>query len=148
MKYSKLLDQIKALIKGETDEIALYSTVCCELYHNISDLNWAGFYRNVNGLLKVGPYQGTHGCLEVTFDRGVVGKCARERAIQVVDDISKLKYHIACSSDTKSEVCLPLLDEHGSTKAVLDLDSTVFGKFDEELVKFLKDLINLLGNSC
>lgn len=68
-------------------------------------------------------YQGRHGCLTIAFDRGVCGKCARERTTQVVTDVAALPYHLACSGSSRSEIVVPLFDAAGDVKAVLDIDS-------------------------
>jgi GAF domain-containing protein len=82
------------------------------------------------GLLKVGPYQGRHGCLTIPFERGVCGRCARDKTTQIVADVAQVPYHIACSSTTRSEIVLPLLDARGEVRGVLDIDSDILGAFD------------------
>jgi L-methionine (R)-S-oxide reductase len=104
--------------------------------------HWVGFYRVVSpGLLKVGPYQGGHGCLTIPFDRGVCGRCAREKMTQIVADVSQLPYHIACSSTTLSEIVVPLLDSAGEVRAVLDIDSDFPDAFDSLDQEFLERLV-------
>lgn len=139
--YQQTTAQIRALIAGETDEIAVLATVAAELRHAFPHFHWVGFYRVVSpGLLKVGPYQGGHGCLTIPFDRGVCGRCARERRTQLVEDVNKLPYHIACSSSTQSEIVVPVLDARGEVRAVLDLDSdlpAVFDSVDQDALEAL-----------
>jgi len=130
--YDGLFERLAALCEGETDEIARMATIACELYHGFDRFDWVGFYRNVGGdLLKVGPYQGSHGCLTIPFSRGVCGRCARERAVVNVPDISRMPDHIACSATTRSEIVVPLLDADGELTAVLDIDSDEVAAFDE-----------------
>ena len=82
--YENAIRTIEDLVEGETDHIAVMSTVACELYQAFDYFNWVGFYRRVDpDTLKVGPYQGTHGCLTITIDRGVCGRCVREAALQL-----------------------------------------------------------------
>ena len=122
---------IHALIAGEGDEIAVLATVAAELRHAFPYFHWVGFYRVVSpGLLKVGPYQGGHGCLTIPFERGVCGRCARDKATQIVADVTQVPYHIACSSTTRSEIVVPVLDAGGEVRAVLDIDSDMVGMFD------------------
>jgi L-methionine (R)-S-oxide reductase len=129
--YLQTATQIRALIAGETDEIAVLATVAAELRHAFPHFHWVGFYRVVSpGMLKVGPYQGGHGCLTIPFDRGVCGRCAREKRTQLVEDVNKLPYHIACSSTTQSEIVVPVLDARGEVRAVLDIDSDLPAAFD------------------
>ena len=129
--YQQTRRNIQALIAGERDEIAVMATVAAELHHAFAHFHWVGFYRVVRpGLLKVGPYQGGHGCLTIPFERGVCGRCARERTTQVVADVTRVPCHIACSSTTRSEIVVPLLDARGELRAVLDIDSDLPDAFD------------------
>jgi len=139
--YRKIIDQISALIEGERDLIAVMSTVSCEIFHGFDEFNWVGFYRKVDErTLKVGPYQGGHGCLTIDRDRGVCGACFREGVLQLENDVSKASSHIACSSTTKSELVLPIVDKNNEVVAVLDIDSTQLGVFDEVDVKALEQI--------
>ena len=123
---------LDSLCEGETDHVALMATIACELYQTFERFNWVGFYRNVGGqVLKIGPYQGTHGCITIPFSKGVCGKCARERSVQNVPDVSKVPQHISCSATTKSELVAPILAGDGELVAVLDIDSDTAAAFDE-----------------
>lgn len=129
--YKQAWQNIQVLIAGERDEIAVQATVAAELHHAFPHFQWVGFYRVVTpGLLKVGPYQGRHGCLTIPFERGVCGRCARDKTTQIVADVAQVPYHIACSSTTRSEIVLPLLDARGEVRGVLDIDSDILGAFD------------------
>ncbi len=131
-KYKELIKRIKILIEGETDIIVIMSTISSEVYHTFSHFNWVGFYRVVNeNTLKVGPYQGKHGCLEISFNRGVCGKCAREQKIQLVNDVEKPEFHITCSAETKSEIVIPVLNIQKKLIAVFDIDSVNINAFNE-----------------
>lgn len=144
--YSHALQSIESLIEGETDLISVMSTVSCELYHAFSYFNWVGFYRLVHeDTLKVGPYQGTHGCLTIHIDRGVCGKCVREGEIQIENDVSQKPYHIACSSDSKAEIVLPVVDGRGRVCAVLDIDATETAVFDDLDVHYLTRICELVS---
>lgn len=143
--YRELHQRLSALTEGETDEIALMATLVCEVHHALPYSHWTGFYRVTEpGMLKVGPYQGGHGCLQISFDRGVCGRAAREQAVQLVDDVEALPYHIACSSSTRSEIVLPVVDNAGQVRAVLDLDSDDYGAFCTEDERGLTALIALI----
>jgi GAF domain-containing protein len=140
-QYHHALQSIESLIEGETDVISVMSTISCELYHAFSHFNWVGFYRRINDrTLKVGPYQGTHGCLTIHIDQGVCGKCVRDSEIQIENDVSQKPYHIACSSETRAEIVLPVLDSGHRVGAVLDIDSTQTNVFDDLDVHYLKKI--------
>lgn len=124
LDYAALSRTIRALTEGETDEVALMATVVCEVHHADSRFDWTGFYR-VTGpeMLKIGPYQGGHGCLQIPFSRGVCGAAAREKSLQVVDDVHSFPGHIACASSTRSEIVLPVFNNADELIAVFDIDS-------------------------
>jgi L-methionine (R)-S-oxide reductase len=140
-QYQQALQHLRALLQGETDEIALLATVVCELHHGLEHFDWTGFYRVVRpGLLKVGPYQGHHGCLAIPFDKGVCGRCAREGRTQIVLDVMLVPHHIACSSSTRSEIVVPVFDGAGRVRAVLDVDSDSPAAFDETDARCLEEV--------
>ena len=142
-RYEKTLLSIEKMIDGEEDLTTVLSTVSCELYHAFDHWNWVGFYRRVDErTLKVGPYQGGHGCLTIDMDRGVCGACLREKSIILVKDVSTVHDHIACSSETKSEIVLPIIDNSGTVLAVFDLDSTEIGAFDETDKEYLSKVVD------
>ena len=142
-RYEKVIGTIESMIEGEEDLLATLSTISCELYHAFDHWNWIGFYRRVDErTLKVGPYQGGHGCLTIDMDRGVCGACLREKSIIIIEDVSTVHDHIACSSETKSEIVLPIIDNSGTVLAVFDLDSTEIGAFDETDKEYLSKVVN------
>ena len=143
-KYKELIRDINSLTSGEDDIISIMSTIACEIFHFEDFINWVGFYRVVGGrTLKVGPYQGSHGCLIIDYDRGVCGKCAAERTPQIVEDVTKLEHHIACSSETKSEIVLPIFNSIGDLIAVLDIDSLESGSFNDIDLKYLSEIVSV-----
>src|SRR5690349_470377 len=144
-RYREVRARIDSLIEGETDWISALSTVVCELHHAFESYDWTGFYRVIAPrMLAVGPYQGGHGCLRIPFERGVCGAAARERRTQLVPDVHAFTDHIACSSTTRSEIVVPVLDRKGETRAVLDVDSDLpaaFGEIDRvELEAICREL--------
>ena len=130
MNYSELADRIAALTHGETDTVAIMSTVVCEIHHAHDLSDWTGFYRVVAPeMLKIGPYQGGHGCLVIPFSRGVCGAAARSGQVQLVPDVHAFADHIACSSTTLSELVLPVWNRRGDLLGVLDLASNTPAAF-------------------
>jgi len=122
--YPALAARIRALTEGEEDTVALMATVTCEVHHSDDRFDWTGFYRvTAPELLKIGPYQGGHGCLVIPFSRGVCGAAARTREVQLVPDVEAFAGHIACSSSTRSELVLPVVNAEGELLGVFDIDS-------------------------
>ena len=145
-KYQVAFRTIRSLTENEFDLVSVMSTIACELYHAFDSFIWVGFYRLVDETsLKVGPYQGTHGCLTINLDKGVCGKCVRENAIQIENDVSAIPHHIACSSETKSEIVLPVRDLKSRVRAVLDVDANTINCFDAIDKEYLTEICALVS---
>jgi len=145
-KYEVVFRTIRSLTENESDLVSVMSTISCELYHAFEPFIWVGFYRLVDKTtLKVGPYQGTHGCLTINSDKGVCGKCVRENAIQIENDVSAIPHHIACSSETKSEIVLPVRDLKSRVRAVLDVDANTINCFDAIDKEYLTKICELIS---
>jgi GAF domain-containing protein len=111
------------------------------LFETFAQASWCGFYRRTGDTkLTVGPYQGPMGCLSIDFSRGVCGACARSREVQLVPDVAAFPGHIACDSETKSELVVPVV-VRGELVAVLDLDSHSHGAFSRAEADRLKALL-------
>ena len=144
-RLASALPQIMAVLEGETDAVALQSTLACLLWETLSQTNWCGFYRRVSEQeLAVGPYRGTMGCLRITLARGVCGAAARTGQVQRVADVHAFSGHIACDDRSRSELVLPVFDSSGLVRAVLDLDSPWLDAFSEREAKALAALLRAL----
>ncbi len=129
--YSLVFASLQSLLTVETDWVAAMATIVSELHNAFETFDWTGFYRVVRDRhLQIGPYQGSHGCLDIPFNRGVCGAAATHKKTQIVADVEKFPGHIACSSSTRSEIVVPILDRKGETLAVLDIDSNELASFD------------------
>ena len=128
--YDLLAAQVQALFADERDFIANAAQFSAFLYHQVEDLNWAGFYLNRNEELVLGPFQGQVACVRIPFDRGVCGAAAASRQTQRVEDVHAFPGHIACDSASNSELVIPLMKE-GRLVGVLDLDSPSVGRFSK-----------------
>src|SRR6476620_3210617 len=77
-RLEEAIPQIRATLVGETDAVAIESTLACLLWQTFPQSNWCGFYRRVGeSMLAVGPYQVGLGCVRINFARGVCGDAAR-----------------------------------------------------------------------
>ncbi|MEM6272296.1 MAG: GAF domain-containing protein [Bacteroidota bacterium] len=128
-KYAALLPQIKSLIADEPDQIANLANVAAVLKEAFGFF-WVGFYllREPEELV-LGPFQGPLACTRIALGRGVCGTAAARRETVLVPDVHAFPGHIACSSESKSEIVVPLL-KAGVLLGVLDVDSDVADDFD------------------
>ena len=129
--FGLLQAQLESLLADERDFIANAAQFSAFLYHQLDDLNWAGFYLNRNEELVLGPFQGQIACVRIPFGRGVCGAAAASRQTQRVEDVHAFAGHIACDSASNSELVVPLIKD-GRLIGVLDLDSPSIGRFSEQ----------------
>lgn len=132
-RYAELEVEILAVLNGEPNRVARMATVVSMLADAFPLFFWTGFYivdPDRPAELVVGPYQGTLGCLRIAFGRGVCGAAARDRTLQIVEDVSAFPGHIACDSRSASEIVVPVLDASGALIAVFDIDATEKAAFD------------------
>ena len=130
-RYVQLNQQLAALIGDERDFVANMANMAALLFHQLPDLNWAGFYLMKGGELVLGPFQGKPACIRIPLGRGVCGTAAATRETQLVPDVHAFPGHIACDADSRSEIVVPLIRD-GMIIGVLDLDSPKPGRFDED----------------
>jgi L-methionine (R)-S-oxide reductase len=129
-RYRELAARLEALFAGETDRIANAANMAALLWHELRDLNWAGFYFRRGGELVLGPFQGRPGCVRIPLGRGVCGAAAARGTSLLVPDVHQFPGHIACDAQSRSELVVPLVAD-GAVLGVLDLDSPSLGRFDD-----------------
>ncbi len=144
-KYHALIPQIEALIAGETDVIANLSNITAALKFGMSFF-WVGFYLVKENELILGPFQGPIACTRIRKGKGVCGTAWSEKRVIVVENVEKFPGHIACSSDSKSEIVLPVI-KNGEVIMILDVDSNQLNDFDEVDAQALEQITTLIANS-
>jgi GAF domain-containing protein len=144
--YRNLAEQLASLLEGETDFIANAANFSSLIYHSLPDLNWAGFYIVRDRELVLGPFQGKPACVRIEIGKGVCGTAAKLAQTVVVENVHTFPGHIACDSESNSEIVVPLTKD-GRLLGVLDLDSPLIGRFDDDDARGLNVLVSLLTNS-
>jgi len=142
-EYALIKDQIKGF--GETDPwfLPFLSNAAAVLYQSLPDIIWAGFYLMHEGRLVLGPFQGNPACIHIEVGKGVCGTAVQERRIVRVADVHLFPGHIACDSQSRSEIVLPL-EKDGEIFGVLDIDSPRQNRFSEEDEAGLKEIAELI----
>jgi GAF domain-containing protein len=140
--YANLQLQLRGLFAGETDFIANAANFSSLLYHSLTDINWVGFYLLKDGELVLGPFQGQPACIRIAMGQGVCGTAAEQRQTILVDDVHEFPGHIACDSASNSEIVVPLIVDD-QLIGVLDLDSPLRARFDDEDARGLNELVNI-----
>ena len=145
-KYRLLTEQIKALVEGETDVVAVMANVAAAI-HETMGFFWTGFYRVIGRELVLGPFQGPVACMHIPFGRGVCGTAWQRGETIVVPDVEQFPGHIACSSLSRSEIVVPVLSAAGEVLAVLDIDSRELATFDDTDRRHLEQICKLITPS-
>jgi L-methionine (R)-S-oxide reductase len=140
--YANLAEQLRSLLEGERDFIANAANLSALLYDALPDLNWAGFYLKKDSELVLGPFQGKPACVRIAVGKGVCGTAAEQRQTIMVANVHEFPGHIVCDSASNSEIVVPLI-KHEQLIGVLDLDSPLFGRFDDEDARGLNALAEI-----
>ncbi len=141
--YKILVAQLEALSESSKNYIPLLSNASALIYENMKDLNWAGFYLVRNDALLLGPFQGKVACVNIAKGKGVCGTAFEKDETQLVKNVHEFPGHIACDSASNSEIVVPI-HEDGKVVAVLDIDSPLLNRFDEEDQKGLEAFVKKL----
>ncbi|HZX75301.1 MAG TPA: GAF domain-containing protein [Cyclobacteriaceae bacterium] len=141
-RYKILIPQIQSLVEGEPDIVANLSNIAAALRQTMNFF-WVGFYLVKNNELVLGPFQGPIACTRIAFGKGVCGASWKEKKVILVPDVEEFPGHIACSSDSKSEIVLPAF-KNNEVALVLDVDSDKLNDFDEIDEIYLKQVMTVI----
>lgn len=144
--YQTLLPQVESLVYGEKNLIANLANVCSAIQMTFNHL-WVGFYLVENNQLVLGPFQGPIACTRIDKGKGVCGSAWSKNETIVVENVNDFPDHIACSSQSVSEIVIPLHSANGTIIGVLDIDSKYEGQFDHTDKNYLEQLIQILTNT-
>jgi L-methionine (R)-S-oxide reductase len=141
-RYQTLVPQIEALTSGEPDLVANLSNIAAALKQTMNFF-WVGFYLVKNNELVLGPFQGPIACTRIAFGKGVCGASWKEKKTIIVPNVDEFPGHIACSSDSKSEIVIPAV-KNGEVALVLDVDSDRLNDFDDTDNLYLSQVMGMI----
>ena len=141
-KYKALYNLAKCYFEGEDDLIANMANLCAMIHEGFR-FWWTGFYRVVGDELVLGPFQGPTACTKIAYGKGVCGTAWKREETIVVPDVEEFPGHIACSSESRSEIVVPVWRE-GRIVAVMDIDSEKLGTFTETDKVWLERIVELI----
>lgn len=141
-RYESLLPQVAALIEDENDLVANLANIAAALKYGMGYF-WVGFYSVKGNELVLGPFQGPVACTRIAPGKGVCGTSWKEKRALVVKNVDEFPGHIACSSDSRSEIVLPVL-KNGEVVLILDIDSDRLADFDDTDLHYLRQLTALI----
>lgn len=140
--YASLVVQLLSLLKGEHDRIANAANFSALLFNSLPNVNWAGFYFLQGEELVLGPFQGNPACVRIPLGKGVCGVAAKQLETIIVPNVHEFPGHIACDVASNSEIVVPLFDGE-QLLGVLDLDSPLIGRFDDQDAEGLNELVTV-----
>jgi len=141
-QYEALVPQLKALLEDETDLVANLANISAALKEQFNWF-WIGFYLVKEAQLVLGPFQGAVACTRIQKGKGVCGAAWEKAETLIVPDVDAFPGHIACSSLSRSEIVVPLL-QGKIVVGVLDADSSELDAFDETDARYLEQIVKLL----
>lgn len=141
--YKLMNSQLKSLSEGVVWDVTILSNAAALLWDSLKDINWAGFYLFRGSRLELGPFQGKPACTVIEIGKGVCGTAVAEDRTQLVKNVHEFPGHIACDSASNSEIVVPV---HAGRKiyGVLDIDSPILARFDEEDKAGLEEFVHIL----
>ena len=147
-QYRERLELVKSYIEGETCEVSVLANAAALLHEAMAPRYfWTGFYMVDGEELVLGPFQGPAACYRIRLGRGVCGTAWKDKCTLVVPDVEEFPGHIACSSLSRSEIVVPLLDSNGNVKAVLDIDSRELAAFDDTDAHWLEQIAEAIAKT-
>ncbi len=143
--YEALLPQIQTLLAAESDRVANLANLAAALKQAFGFF-WVGSYLDNGTELVLSAFQGPIACTRIAYSRGVCGYSFSTKSTVLVPDVELFPGHIACSSDSKSEIVLILWDRNDTAIGVLDIDSDKLADFSEIDQKYLECLLQNIKN--
>jgi len=149
-QYQSLIPQIEGLLEGEPDLVANLANIVAALKEQFGWL-WIGFYlvkpscakASADKELVLGPFQGPVACTRIKKGNGVCGTSWERAKTLIVPDVEKFPGHIACSSLSRSEIVVPII-QNNEVAGVLDVDSEELDQFDETDQLYLEKILDLV----
>ena len=141
--YRMLVKQVESLIEGEDNTMGQLANAAA-LLHETMGWWWTGFYLVKDSQLQLGPFQGPVACYRIKHGRGVCGTAWEQNRTVVVPDVEQFPGHIACSSESRSEIVVPLHGRDGNVIGVLDIDSKELATFDDVDARWLEEIARVL----
>ena len=144
--YNEINAMLASITEGVPYTMTNLANASALLNEKLENINWVGFYTIKDGRLVLGPFQGKVACTIIPIGKGVCGTAVSEDMTQLVPDVHKFPGHIACDSASNSEIVIPM-HRNGTVFGVLDIDSPLFNRFNENDRVGLERFVRILEES-
>jgi len=142
--YKELVQNATYYLEKGLKTVTNLANLSAYLFYSLEDVSWVGFYLNDNEELYLGPFQGKPACTNIKMGSGVCGTSASKRETIIVKNVHEFSGHIACDTESNSEIVIPIITKSGELFGVLDIDSTSLNRFDKTIQKPLENIIAFL----
>jgi L-methionine (R)-S-oxide reductase len=147
---NELIPELDALAAAAKSSQGLMNDIVTLLHKHLLKYNWVGFYmieKEAGGeaVLVLGPFKGSmtpH--TRIHLNQGICGAAASSGKTVIVDDVSADSRYLACSTETKSEIVVPVFVS-GAVVGELDIDSHFPAAFAEVDKKLCEHAARLTG---
>ncbi|GFH41531.1 GAF domain containing protein [Lactococcus hodotermopsidis] len=143
--YNLVLLQLEALLDETGNALSNLSNASALLRGILPNSVYVGFYLYDGEKLVLGPFQGGVSCVNIALGKGVCGESAEKRETIIVGDVTKHQNYIACDSQARSEIVVPMT-KNGALIGVLDLDSHLVDDYDKIDKDYLEKFVTILVN--
>lgn len=138
---TELKKRLEVILASPIDDKEVKLKKVCQLLdQELSYFNWTGFYfrDGEKEELILGPYVGAEtDHVRIPFGKGICGQVAVSGETSVVPDVMTQDNYLACSTDTKSEIVVPIF-KSGKNIGQIDIDSHTVDAFSHEDQKMLE----------
>ena len=147
--YENMVLTIQSMFEDEKNIYANLANISSVINVYVNRINWVGFYLLIEDELVLGPFQGRPACTRIKPGNGVCGRSALEKKTFVVDNVHDFPGHIACDSNTNSEIVIPIY-KNNEIWGVLDVDSPELNRFTDLEKLYLEKIAVILSDflSC
>jgi len=142
--YEEFIKNAKYYLDENLRNVTNLANLSAYIFSSLEDINWVGFYLLEENELYLGPFQGKPACSSIQMGKGVCGTSASKRESIIVKNVHEFTGHIACDSDSESEIVIPVITKSGQLFGVLDIDSPIQDRFDEEIKIALENIVSFL----
>jgi len=147
--YRAALDEIDAIIAGETEADEIVRRAVDVLHDRIDHYSWVGIYFVEESDLVLGPWRGPEATehVRIPIGQGVCGAAAAGGRTEIVDDVNSDERYLACFLSTRSEIVVPVI-YRDIVVAEIDIDSDEPAAFGEADREFLEQVAAVLSPLC
>lgn len=143
-KLDSMVNVIKNLSKESNSPLAVLCNAMAIINVYLDRINWVGLYLLKGSTLYLGPFQGKPACMVIETGEGVCGATIRDDKPYLVDNVLEFDGHIACDSQSRSELTVPIRF-NDILLGLIDIDSPELSRFTEVELKAFERVSDVIA---